>query len=214
MGYSKFRHLAIEDAKSPPSGAQIRAIEDELGAKLPPSFLQYLAVANGGYLEYSIEVPTGTGNSEKLSFCGLFSADTGTFCDETFVGEIRSGRQFMKLPAGVLPFARDGGGSVVYLDLTTAGNGKVIAFVEGLPGWTGLRTDSAFVELAASFDEYVDKLKIDLDAVIDHLKYDAAEPSHIAATEEWLDIGLVTWRSNTLLVSTFQEAKERIESQE
>jgi hypothetical protein len=214
MNYSKYHHLAIEGAKPPPSKAQICAIEDELGAKLPPSFLQYLAVANGGYLEYSIEVPTGSGKSEDLSFCGLFSADIGTFCDETFVGEIRSGRQFAKLPVGVLPFARDGGGSMVYLDLTTAGNGRVVAFVKGLPGWTGLRTDSAFIELATSFDEYVGKLKIDLDAVIDHLKYDATELSHIASTEEWLDIGLPNWRSNTLLVSTIREAKERIEYKE
>jgi hypothetical protein len=211
MNYSKFRHLAIEGAKPPPSEAQLRAIEDELGAKLPPSFLQYLAVANGGYLEYSIDVPTGSGKSEELSFCGLFSAEIGTFCDETFVGEIRSGRQYAKIPKGVLPFARDGGGSMVYLDLTTTGNGRVVAFVEGLPGWTGLRTESAFIELAASFDEYVDKLKIDLDAVVDHLKYDTVELSHIDATEEWLNIGLPNWQSNTLLVSTIREARERIE---
>jgi hypothetical protein len=56
--------------------------------------------------------------------CGLFSADEGTFCDGTFVGEIRSAREYVKIPQGVLPFARDGGGSVVYLDLSLEGNGR------------------------------------------------------------------------------------------
>ncbi|MBI1889933.1 MAG: SMI1/KNR4 family protein [Burkholderiales bacterium] len=213
MSYTIYRHLAIEGAKPPPTESQLRVIEDELGAKLPLSFKEYLNVANGGYLEYMIDVPIGTGQIEGLSFCGLFSADIGTFCDETFVGEIRSGREYTKIPKGVLPFARDGGGSIVYLDLTSEGNGRVVAFVEGLPGWAGKRTESAFVQLASSFDEYVDKLKIDLDAVIDHLENDASKLSHITATEEWLDIGLPNWRSNSSLISALQVARERIGQQ-
>ena len=213
MSYTKYRHLAIEGAKGPPSESQLRAIEDELGAKLPLSFKQYLDVANGGYLEYEIDVPTGTGQLEPLSFCGLFSADIGTFCDETFVGEIRSGREYTKIPKGVLPFARDGGASIVYLDLSSAGNGRVVAFVEGLPSWTSKRTESAFIELASSFDEYVDKLKVDLDAVVDHLENDVAELSHIAAIEELLDMSLPNWRSNSSLVSAIQAARELLGKQ-
>lgn len=210
MSYTRYRHLAIEGAKAPPSESQLRAIEDELGAELPLSFQQYLDVANGGYLEYIIDIPTGTGQFEALSFCGLFSADIGTFCDETFIGEIRSGREYKKIPNGVLPFARDGGGSIVYLDLSSAGNGRVVAFVEGLPSWAGKRTESAFIELASSFDEYVDKLKVDLDVVVDHLENDVSELSHIAAIEEWLNIGLPDWRSNSVLVSAIQTARARL----
>src|SRR6185436_10198536 len=167
MSYTKYRHLAIEHAKAPPSESQLHAIEDELGAELPLSFKQYLDVANGGYLEYIIDVPTGTGNSRPFHSV-VFSADTGTFCDETFVGEIRSGRDYTKIPKRILPFARDGGGSIVYLDLSSAGNGRVVAFVEGLPSWASKRTGPAFIELASSFDEYVDKLKLDLYAVVNH----------------------------------------------
>lgn len=213
MGYTTYRHLAIEGAKSPPSESQLRAIEDELGAELPISFKEYLNVANGGYLEYVIDVPTGTGQIESLSFCGLFSTDIGTFCDETFVGEIRSGREYTKIPRGVLPFARDGGGSIAYLDLGSEGHGRVVAFVEGLPGWAGKRTESAFVELASSFDEYVEKLRIDLDAVVDHLENDASELSHVTATEEWLDIGFPNWRSSSSLMSAVQAARGRISNQ-
>lgn len=210
MIYTTYRHLAIERAKPPPSESQLRAIEDELGAKLPPSFREYLNAANGGYLEYVIDVPTGTGQVESLSFCSLFSADVGTFCDETFIGEIRSGREYTKIPKEVLPFARDGGGSIVYLDLTPQGNGRVVAFVEGLPAWAGKRTESAFIEIASSFDDYVNKLRVDIETVIDHLENDASELSHIMATEEWLDIGLPTWRSELSLMRAIQSARERI----
>ena len=210
MSYTRYRHLAIEGAKSPPSESQLRAIEDELGAKLPRSFKEYLTVANGGSLEYFIEIPTRSGTTESLSFCGLFSADIGTFCDETFIGEIRSSREYQKIPSGVLPFARDGGASIVYLDLSSEGNGRVVAFVNGLPEWTGLRTESTFIEVASSFDEYVDKLQIDLGAVIDHLKHDVTDLSHITATEEWLDIGLPSWRSSSDLTTIIQAARERL----
>jgi hypothetical protein len=210
VNYTRFRHLAIERAKPAPAERQLAAIEDLLGASLPGSFRQFLQVANGGYLEYIVDVPVGDGRSEALSFCGIFSAEDGDFCDETFVGEIRSAREYQKIPPGVLPFARDGGGSVAYLDLSPEGRGRVVAFVEGLPEWTGLRTESAFIELAPSFDDYVSKLRIDRGAVIDHLLHDAQNIEHVDATEEWLDIGMPSWRSDPELVQSVQEARGRL----
>ena len=210
MTYSRYRHLAIEGAKPPPSESQLHEIEELLDAKLPASFKEYLQVANGGYLEYVIDVPMESGQSEPLSFCGLFTADSGTFCDETFVGEIRSGREYAKIPKGVLPFARDGGGSIVYLDLSPTGNGRVVAFVQGLPAWAGKRTESALIELAPTFDQYVDMLRIDLEAAVDHLENDATDLSHITATEEWFDIGYPTWRDDTALIDAIETAKHRI----
>lgn len=210
MSYTRYRHLAIEGAKQPPDEEQIHAIEALLDAKLPFSFKEYLKVANGGYLEYIIDVPTGTGGVEALSFCGLFTADAGDFCDETFVGEIRSGREYAKIPKEVLPFARDGGGSIVYLDLTPEGNGRIVAFVTGLPGWAGKRSDSAFVELASSFDEYIGKLRIDIESAIDHLENDVTELSDILAMEEWLDIGLPEWRGDSSLAEAVATARSRL----
>lgn len=210
MSYTRYRHLAIEDAKSPPSEAQLRAIEEELDAKLPLSFKEYLDVANGGHLEYCIDIPTGHGETEPISFSGLFSADIGTFCDETFIGEIRSGREYTKIPKGVLPFARDGGGSIVYLDLSSEGNSPVVAFVMGLPEWASKRTESVFIEVASSFDEYVDKLRIDLDVVTDRLEFDVTELSDITAIEELLDIGMPGWRDDSQVVTLIQAARERL----
>jgi hypothetical protein len=212
MTYTRYRHLAIERAAPAPSGGQLRAIEALLGAQLSASFREFLDVANGGYLAYVIDVPVGDGKTEELSFGSIFSANEGTFCDGTFVGEIRSGREYIKIPAGVLPFARDGGGSMVYLDLSTDGAGRVVAFVEGLPGWTGRRTDSQFVEIAASFDEYVDKLRIDRESVVDILSHDTSELSHLRTTEEWLDIGMPNWREDAGLGEALSTARRRIEA--
>lgn len=212
MTYTRYRHLAIEGAKPSPSKAQIYEIEKLLGAKLPSSFKAYLESANGGYLEYVIDVPTGNGNAEAICFCSLFSAESGDFCDETFIGEIKAAREHSKIPSGILPFARDGGGSIVYLDLTTKGNGRVVAFVHGLPAWAGKRTESAYIELAESFDGYINKLRIDIESVLDHLENDAVEPSHISATEEWLDIGLPNWRIDNNLLQAVETAKRKIES--
>lgn len=204
MNYTRFRHLAIERAKPAPTEGELAAIESLLGASLPASFREFLRVANGGYLEYVVDVPVGDGKTEELSFCGIFSTEEGDFCDETFMGEIRSAREYQKVPQGVLPFARDGGGSLVYLDLSPEGRGRVVAFVEGLPEWTGLRTESAFIELASSFDEYVNKLRID------HLKHYAQSIKHVDATEEWLDIGIPSWRSDSELAASVQEARRRL----
>lgn len=208
--YARFRHLAIERAKPAPTKEQVAAIESLLGASLPASFRDFLQVANGGYLEYVIDVPFGEGRSEPLSFCGIFSAEDGDFCDETFVGEIRSSREYQKIPSGVLPFARDGGGSMAYLDLSAEGNGRVVAFVQGLPEWAGLRTKSEYIELASSFDEYVKKLRIDREAVIDHLTHDARNVGHVDATEEWLDIGMPSWREDSEIEGAVSAARGRV----
>jgi SMI1 / KNR4 family (SUKH-1) len=210
MAHSRYRHLAIKRAKPSPTDTHLAAIETLLDAHLPASFRDFLRVANGGYLEYVIDVPTGTGKTEPLCFCSLFLADEGTFCDGTLIGEIRSAREYLKIPQGVLPFARDGGGSIVYLDLSPKGNGRVVAFVTGLPEWAGSRTESAFIELASSFDEYVAKLRIDRDVVIDQLLDDPTDMLDVDAIEEWLDIGMPRWREDSELVTILCSARRSL----
>lgn len=150
----KFEHLEIEGAKVAPVPQETEAIESLLGAKLPQDFLDFLAIANGAYLEYCVRIPP---DDEELSFCSIYQTgrdDSGSYTYGTFIGEIEAERQHKNTPREVLPFARDGGSSVVYLDLTREGNGQVVAFVEGLPGWTGLRQENAFIILAPDFLSY------------------------------------------------------------
>lgn len=206
--YTQFRHLAIEGAKPPASLQQLSRIESVLGKRLPGSFREFLAVANGGYVEYVVDVQTGGGQLEPISFCSFFSTEDGT--SGTFLGEIRFARDNINLPHGVLPIARDGGGSMLYLDLTNEGQGRVVGFIHGLPEWAGLRTKSAFVELAASFDDYVAKLRIDREAALDHLQHDVEELEHLIATERWLDIGFPEWRSDMELAEAAANARLRM----
>ncbi|MBK8583491.1 MAG: SMI1/KNR4 family protein [Flavobacteriales bacterium] len=210
MIYSRYRQIAFETASPPPSVEELTAISSEIRAELPLSFVDFIRVANGAQInDYVIEVEMHDGSTEEMSFCSFFSsaASSKPGC---FLGEIRMARENQGLPFGVLPFARDGGGSMAFLDLSATGAGRVVAYIHGLPLWAGLRTDSQFVELAASFDEYLSRLRLDIDGVLDSLAFDTSAIDHVLATEELLDIGLPLWRSNGLLVSAVFEARRKI----
>ncbi len=208
MTYARYRHLAIDRPKAPASDEELRAVEQALGATLPDSFRDFIRVAGGGSIEYVIDVPTSKGRTEPMAFGGIFSAHADD--RENLLEEIASARNHMNAPPGVLPFARDGGGSIAYLDLSPEGGGKVVAFVDSMPAWTGRERASGFVELAASFDAYVDKLHIDRDYVLDVLENDVSEASHIDATEAWLDIGIPEWRDDAELADAVNAARARI----
>lgn len=194
--YTRYRHIAIDEAKAAPTPAQIAAIETELQASLPASFLEFLQVANGGEIDYYCDVPDGRGGFEQMSFPGLFNADEGDFCDETLVGEIRAARKHMDMPEKILPFARDGGDSMLFLDLSDEGQGRVLAHIRELPAWTGPRAPAGLMVLAPSFDAYIASLYLDKNEVIRDLEQYASHPSHLAATAEYLDIGLPGWRDD------------------
>jgi len=179
--YGKYKHIAIDDVSHQPKKSELKAIEDLLGTELPEDFLD-----------------------------SIFSTEPGDFCDETFIGEIKSEREYAKIPNKILPFARDGGGSIVYLDLTDEGNGRVVAFVQGLPEWTGLRTESEFIQLAASFEEYIRKLRIDRNLLIDQIQNDVSQISHIDATLEWLEIGMPDWRKDQEILKEIECARNRL----
>lgn len=154
----KYKHLKIDDAKGDPAPEEVAAIEAMLGRPLPQDFLDFLRVANGAYLDYCVRVPP---DGEILSFCGIYLAgknESGQYGHETFVHEIESEREYKNIPKEVLPFARDGGASVVYLDLTSEGDGRVIAFVHGLPTWASKHQDDRFIEVAPSFAGYIEML--------------------------------------------------------
>ena len=150
----KFEHLEIEGAKDVPTLQEIEDVESLLGAKLPQDFLDFLEVANGAYLNGCIRIPP---DDEELSFCSVYHTgkdDDGRYGYETFIGEIQMERQHKNTPREVLPFARDGGSSVVYLDLTAEGNGRVIAFVHGLPDWASPHQEDRYIVLAPDFLSY------------------------------------------------------------
>lgn len=151
--------LLIDDPLDPPSEDEIRLLEREVGAPLPPPFRAFLDRANGGRLDYAFDVPAGE-RSLRIIFWSLFSTREplpGLPAQGRFLHELASERALKGVPPGYLPFATDGGASVAYLDLSPEGRGRVVAYIEGLPGWTGA-PESAFVELAPDFETFVSRL--------------------------------------------------------
>ncbi len=161
---STYRHLVVEDALPPPTGAELAALERELGAALPPSFVAFLREANGGWLDYAFDVPV-QGGALPVTFHSLHSSRLPSSVRPSpgaMLHEIVSERRAKGIERGVLPFASNGGASIAYLDLTQEGNGRVVAFIEGLPGWDG-EPASAFVTLAPDFDAFVSGLYLNLE---------------------------------------------------
>lgn len=152
-----YEHLEIQGAKGAPEPEEVAAIESLLGRPLPQYFIDFLKVANGAYLDYCVRVPP---DGEEMSFCQLYEAGkkNGEYSYGTLIYEIQFEREFKRIPEEVLPFARDGGSSVVYLDLTPEGNGRVVAYVHGRPAWAGGDEQDRFVELAPGFGEYIKML--------------------------------------------------------
>jgi hypothetical protein len=97
----------------------------------------------------------------------------------------------------LLPVARDGCGSLLMLDVGAEHYGRMVAFVHGLPAWTGSSRDDMFVELAPDLDAYLDSLFIDDETA-------ESEWSGVLGTAlynpwrdvvvQWLDSGLPGWR--------------------
>lgn len=81
---------------------------------------------------------------------------------------------------------------MLYLDLREGY--EVVAFVHGLPSWTGLRQQDSLVNVASSFDEYLEKLHISDDSAEAHISTFEVSPDTVRATIEWLDSGNQGWR--------------------
>jgi cell wall assembly regulator SMI1 len=155
----RYRHLEFSASSPAPTPKEISAIEALLGAPLPQDFKDFLKAANGATLPYSINVCTEEVD-DSLNFRTIFS--TVGDDEDTFLGEIVSLRQRWQIPNGVLPFARDYGGSVVFLDLRPQGQGAVIARLDGCHGGTGVMREPPFVRVADSFADYIEKLAPEL----------------------------------------------------
>ena len=187
-----YRNLIIETDKPLPTSENIKQLEATLGVPLPDDYKNFLSHCNGGYMDYEINVQFPNGSSEFIGYCGFYSLGEGEW--ETNPFELHQARALSAIPsAGVLPIARDGGGSILYLDLRD--DYKVVAFVHGLPAWTGLRQEDSLIEVASSFDEYLSKLVISDISAQDHIENFEVTPDTVASTIQWLDSGNKDWRS-------------------
>lgn len=159
MSPARYLHLEIDAPKAPPTEEELSAIEEVVGAPLPKELLDFLAVANGGKLDYVFELATEAGPF-PLCFYTLYSTRRprpGRAPAALILHELEAERRLKGLRPGLLPIAGDGGTSVLYVDLAPERRGRIVGYVEGLPGWDGT-PEGSFVELAPSLPLYLSGL--------------------------------------------------------
>lgn len=188
-----YRGLILDDTREGACDQTISQLEASLGARLPDDYRQFLKTCNGASVEYDVLATLSNGDEELLSF-SLYGLEPGeTYEANPF--ELEQLRQQPGFPAaGLLPIGRDGGASVLLLDLRE-GRQDVGAMVAGLPAWTGRRQQGdEYVVLAESFNAYLDALHLSQERIEEHINHFVISADTIEATLEWLDQGCPGWR--------------------
>jgi SMI1 / KNR4 family (SUKH-1) len=203
--YRQYKHLALYRGDDPRiTDAELERVEGLLGLSLPATFRDFLLHTSGAELEYVFDIPV-EGRTESAMFSSVFSGRADAELADTFLYEIVFAREHEQVPAEVLPFARCAGDSILYLDLTPEGGGRIATILGSRPAWTGRPRDASFAVVADSFGEFFSSLRLDLDDIADHLRTVVHE-DHLAATIEQLDIGIPSWRESR---PELREAAER-----
>jgi hypothetical protein len=197
MAHVRYRNVVVYDPKEPPRDVDIEAIEREAGVSLPDEYKRFIRVANGGALEYGCRIRSG-GVEQFIEFGGLYSIGGDGRRGDVLI-ELRNIPKCYwhdQLPARCVPVARTGGESdTLYLDLTDEGYGRVFAFVNGRPAWTGRIQEDGLYELGTDWDAYLDSLSIEPEHAIE--AWEASENATeegLRDVEAWLDSGVPDWR--------------------
>lgn len=188
-----YRGLIFDDTREGASNQALAQLEATLGARLPDDYRQFLKTCNGATVDYDVLATMSNGDKELLSFL-LYGLDPSeTYESNPF--ELEQLRQQSGFPAtGLLPIGRDGGASVLLLDLRD-GRQDVSAMVAGLPAWTGRRQQGdEYVVLADSFNAYLDLLHLSQERIAEHINHFVISADTIEATLVWLDQGSPGWR--------------------
>jgi hypothetical protein len=137
----------------PPSDEIINSFQSRLSAKLPENYVKLLRHSNGGHPELdSIEPVDRPGTRWAVN--RFYFLDE----DKTSVGSLWSAVEKWRKILGehALPFAADGGGNQFFLDLNMTPPSVKICIHD---------QNFAIVDLAPSFDEFVDRLSVDPDMI-------------------------------------------------
>lgn len=188
-----YRGLIFDDTREGASDQPLAQLEATLGVRLPDDYRQFLKTCNGATVDYDVLATMSNGDKELLSFL-LYGLDPSeTYESNPF--ELEQLRQQSGFPAtGLLPIGRDGGASVLLLDLRD-GRQDVGAMVAGLPAWTGRRQQGdEYVVLADSFNAYLDLLHLSQERIAEHINHFVISADTIEATLVWLDQGSPGWR--------------------
>jgi hypothetical protein len=149
------RHFGSRRAMPPPTLDQIAFVENLIGAKLPSSYIAFLMFSNGGYPELDTFYDTTEGSGEEWAVDHFLHISSDLDSTNNVVWQYQ--HRWSGAPKEILPIADDGLGDLICLDLTELGKGRVIVWVHDDP-------DLPIVEVADSFEEFVDSLALPPDS--------------------------------------------------
>jgi SMI1 / KNR4 family (SUKH-1) len=199
----RYRGRVVFGPFTPVEPDEIRALESAIGQALPSAYREFLHAVSGGTLDYEIRMPASTGG-ESIAFTDLYQLGRdqhGGYGYGTLIGEYRKRQQCWWAEKvcldNLMPIARDGGDDTLYFDLNPETCGRLVAFVHGLPSWTGHSGENVLAVVADSLDDYIDALHIDEENAKSTWAENAIDPAnpwrHVI--EDWLDDGLPDWRT-------------------
>jgi len=138
--------------RPPPSSGQVADFERHSAIILPPSYLALLRHANGGHPELDSMEPANGGSRWAVNTFFHLSDD------KTESGSLwRAAETWQQiLGKAALPIANDGGGNVFFID-TASNSGAVKVCIHD--------DNFAVRDLAASFEDFIDRLSIDPDFI-------------------------------------------------
>ncbi|MEO1290208.1 MAG: SMI1/KNR4 family protein, partial [Chloroflexota bacterium] len=194
--YKLYKDFVIENPEDPPTHDEVKAIEKAVKAKLPEDFLEFLNVANGASLDGYYFVATLKPQPETINLSQILSTRKAS---RSFLSELEfqtRSQNAYQIPEKVLPIALCGGDVNLYLDLRTNGKSPVVAFIHGLPEWTGLQQHDTVTSIADNFSAFLNSLTFDSDFYKQHLQkmISQNEVRYIVATIKYLDLALPNWR--------------------
>jgi hypothetical protein len=104
-------------SRQAPSENAIRAFESTFGLHLPEGLLALLRHSNGGHPELDCYDPSGVEDCNSFAIDAFFFLDDDRTSFDSIWNETHAWRRY--IGANGLPFAGDGGGNILFLDLAT-----------------------------------------------------------------------------------------------
>lgn len=203
-GFRVYRDKVIFGPFSDPDPDELAELETVVRVRLPTPYRAFLQVANGGRLDYHVRLPAEAGR-EVIPFWHLYRLGAGDPAKKgfgTLPGEYGNRNslwisEFASLER-MLPIADDSSSNLLCLDLDPKTWGRVVAFIYGLPAWTGLTQHDVGAVVGDDFDAYLDGLFIAEDDA--RYKWVSAQHPTVSAQRRdavrlWLDLGLPGWRT-------------------
>lgn len=159
MTMRDFQELNINEhgkrvSRDGPSVAVILAFEQEFGVQIPQEYIRLMDHSNGGHPELNSIEPMGRSDIASRSIDHFYYLDDDREGAASLWSATKAWHSI--LGKNYLPFAVDGGGNPFVFDLTAMPHAIKACLHD---------EQFALVDMAKSFDQFIDALKLDPDMI-------------------------------------------------